>query len=321
MGAPVRCLYGSNFGKETQSLSREEIDVELGLEIVRGEFSSLINSKEPLQLQPILRDQEIVADATLKFVVKTKTVGTFFAIVSNAAHPLVVAKAISKQDEVGASLDARVASVIEPPVLKGFAGGVSYGVWPYRKVLSNRLQRFWLSSRLFQWLYRVTESSAHTGVASVYEHSLCHFLSRANLPQALKKGAQKALMALHDGDLTPMHVAQHGDFWHGNVLLPGAASQFDKFNPWGFYLIDWAGAEKEGYPFFDLLKLAGSLGLSRAQLSREVERHSRVMGIQAGHPEYYFLAGLAHLGTKLENFPEDRYLAMGVDLHARLAAA
>ena len=296
------------------------------LAFIRKEFQALVSPTESVRIQAILPQRGTPVDATSKYVVETKSLGTFFVIVSAASYPRTVAQAIRKQEGVRAILGLDLGCVIETPTLHGFAEGVSYAIWPFRRPLSgnrmlSKLQRLWLSPRLCRWLGAVTRATAHPASLSTYDNAIRHFLARVSLPQPLAEAGHRALRDLHEGSLRPFHVLQHGDFWHGNVLLRGWAGPPAQLNPWGFYLIDWGGAEEEGFPFFDLLKITSSLGFSPAQLAKEVERHSRILGIEPVQALSYFLVGLAHLGTHLENFPEDRYLALGLDLHARLTAA
>jgi class 3 adenylate cyclase len=88
-----------------------------------------------------------------------------------------------------------------------------------------------------------------------------------------------------------------------------------------FAIIDWCGASREGYPIFDLLRLADSMRVSDARLAVELARHCELLGGDLDDAASHTAAGLADLGAHLECFPVAAYSALIDRVLRRLESA
>jgi hypothetical protein len=131
-------------------------------------------------------------------------------------------------------------------------------------------------------------------------------------PYATLRGpAEAALASVQSGAFVPQSRIMHGDFWVGNVMLDPAGVR-------PFILIDWRGSNVDGFPIFDLVKFAQSSSLGRRALRAELGAHAERLGCDIGDTRSYLLAALGYIWIHLEQFPPERFLAMGENCLATL---
>lgn len=76
----------------------------------------------------------------------------------------------------------------------------------------------------------------------------------SSIPGEVAHEARAALDGLDGASWRPISVAMHGDLWLGNILFDrGPATPFTSFS-----VIDWGGADPEGLPVYDLVRVLDS---------------------------------------------------------------
>jgi hypothetical protein len=127
---------------------------------------------------------------------------------------------------------------------------------------------------------------------------------------ALLRTAEKRLSS---GSFAPRTTPMHGDLWKGNVLHGSGSTPFT--------LVDWRGAEIDGFPVFDLVRAASSFGLSPRGLRRELQLHQAALGCQAEDLPLYLLGALGHYALHRGEMPLDLLRTMIDDCVRRLTSA
>ena len=106
-------------------------------------------------------------------------------------------------------------------------------------------------------------------------------------------------------------VAEHGDFWTGNVLfrrtLPRNLSPFIG----DFVVIDWRGSNIRGYPCSDLVRYCLSCYPPQSiHVGNALRNYNASLEIENFQVGIYLLASVGRLGLNLDQFPRDRYLVL-----------
>lgn len=127
----------------------------------------------------------------------------------------------------------------------------------------------------------------------------------------LREPAEAALASVRSGAFVPQSRIMHSDLWVGNVMLDPAGVR-------PFILIDWRGSNVDGFPIFDLVKFAQSSSLGRRALRAELGAHAERLGCDICDTRSYLLAALGYIWIHLEQFPPERFLAMGESCLATL---
>jgi hypothetical protein len=128
----------------------------------------------------------------------------------------------------------------------------------------------------------------------------------------LREASGAAAERLARGDWSPVHVAMHGDFWRGNVLVRRRAATLGGRLPLPGDLVvtDWRTGLAHGYALFDLLRWADSVGLPRRALQREVRAHRAILGCAPDDARGHVLAALGQRYLALGHFPVERFSIM-----------
>jgi hypothetical protein len=272
----------------------------------------------------------LAADATAKVVIRDGG-GEARAILlcSSPLEPDQVAVAVAAAARARQLLSGAAGDAILDPLASGRAGGLSYAVFPWCVPLSggrlgSLLQRLRLRPRLLAWLREKVRLTQREVTPAAMEESflgpLADLVACGELSQEVRASAGLAARRLREGGWRPRFVLAHNDLWAGNVLFRRRAPLL-----WGrqapFVVIDWAGARENGDPFYDLVRLAESLGLKAGALVREVHWTCAALGCEPADAMGYLLAGLGRLGRSLGHFPRDRYLQLIDRCRARLFTA
>lgn len=249
--------------------------------------------------------------------------------VSSRVDPEQVARSLANAKGAREMLGPDLGSVILEPIAEGSYEGLTYALWQWRRSLSGSrimafLQKRRARKRVLAWLREVTAVTcrpvAEDQLEPAYRRPLEALARDEAMSEGLRGAAATGLRRLADGSWQPCFVLEHGDFWLGNVLYPRLRFNREGHTR-GFVLIDWAGARLQGYPFYDLLRLALSSGLRPAQLRKEALLHCASLGCEPGDAFSYLVAGLGASGLDLGHFPPDRYHAIAETAYRTLEAA
>jgi hypothetical protein len=179
---------------------------------------------------------------------------------------------------------------------------------------------------VFDWLCEVLGSSLKRPLAQeILQHHVLPLEGLARLEAAserLRKFARRALQRLEAQQWEPRQALMHGDLWRGNLMLrPAVAGSAPRNWRDRFVAIDWAGSRVDGFPLFDLVRIAASFGARPALLRRELARHCSVLSCEPRDAACYLAAALAGTLATLEHFPMPNFLAMCESTMNTLAAA
>lgn len=245
--------------------------------------------------------------------------------------PAMVARLIDRARGFCAALDAAATAPVLRPAAEGEIDGRSWAVWPWCKPLARttgtRLERRRLRDPLHAWLGEVTRQSAHPvphdAIEPRFVAPLTRMATRPALSVPVRLAARSALVALDRGAFRPMHVAMHGDLHTGNVLIDTTGAAGRDSGPWAqrFVVIDWGGADADGFPIFDLARLAHSLRTGARHLGASLRAHSRALDCPIEHAPWHLAAAFADLGDHLEYFPVEHYARLADLCFSLLAAA
>lgn len=268
--------------------------------------------------------KEQVADAALIFKIKGingKDDAVF--IVSNSDFPDFVQLAAKKAEKISTLVSAEVSSAILHPKFSGSIGKQSFSVYPMLLPISqNRLicaaQKYSIKKSVYKWIADLCISSQRS-ITSIddmnefYIKPLSYICEESQFSDAFRKAAERTMSSIKTKQFIPICCIQHGDFWLGNILLN---RDWPKVNAYGnkFSVIDWGGANINGYPFIDLLRYTTSSTRSRPALFRNLQDYSRYCSIPPDKVIDYVCAGIGWLGLNRNEFPFDRYIHLGEKL-------
>lgn len=227
-----------------------------------------------------------------------------------ASAPGRIARDMDRLEQARTALGDGLGEVVLQPRETGWIDQRSYAIVPYCKPFADRgvaghLHRASLRPRLLHWLEQVTAQTQHpVEQEHALREAIDHLASLSILPSPVRTLASDAGRKLLAGPHQPRHVLCHNDLWAGNILR---APRGDRF---GFVLIDWGASRTDGFPIYDLLRLAVSLRLGARALRRELNRHCAALDCGPEDAVGYLAAALGQLGLNREHFPLDRYAAL-----------
>jgi len=269
----------------------------------------------PITLQKFAQDAQDHPDSKLVYLNKGRH--GIVVTVSPARFPEVVAEECLKAAQMRSRLGDLGAPILEP-LDTGRIEASSYAVLPYRRPFSRRrgtkwLHRIWVKRHLLEWLLQVTQRGSAACGLSRYQASLQALRATvaADSPTAALLGT--AENRLRSGRFVPRSAPMHGDLWKGNVLH-GVAST-------AFTLVDWRGSETQGFPIFDLVRAAGSFGLSARALHRELQLHRAALGCHMEDLPVYAVGALGHYAARLGQMSPALFRTMADECADRLMSA
>ena len=267
-------------------------------------------------------DHQAVSDATLALYIDGKRArDDVVLLISSPSFPDTVGEDVVQAQSVAARLGPSVARHIVSPLCEGRAGRQSWAAFSRLSALSAyRMPRLFqkqaAAREILPWLSALAHNTKdHKADPSDYDacfiRPLEHLASRADLSSALRRfvdGCHKTVLKDRPDLFT---VAEHGDFWIGNILFERRGlSRFDP-RPGDFRVIDWRGARLEGYPCTDAIRFTASLrskGFSRSDCF--LHKYLKCLKISGSEMDVYCLASLGRLGEDLDQFPQGRYRQM-----------
>ncbi len=261
-------------------------------------------------------------DVTYKGVITDRNVRpAAFILCANPIGKTLVRENVEKARAIKALLHPPHNQVIDLPFLSGEVQGISWAIydlntpltqgrwaWQMQKRLLTPVVGRWLTHVVAQTRNRLPEPALSTMILSPLE-ALC----RDNaFPQEMVQGAQETIKRLTSGAWRPVTTLAHNDLWRGNIMLPPQAHIFTR----GFRVIDWAGADTRGIPFFDLFKFLQSFTVPRGYGRKLIRDHCHVLGCSPMDVTGYLLTALGVLGQHLNQFPHHAYVNLAKGLYA-----
>jgi hypothetical protein len=281
-----------------------------------------------IRIVPFVRSKGI-PDETTKLMVNDRR-GRPRAVVlcSSLVAPEMVARIADGARRARRALGPELGRAVLLPIGVDRIEGCSFAVLPIAIPLRTRglrgaLQRHRIRPAVFRWLRLATAETLHEAASAEepgrFRSALEHLASLGAMPGSIRKAAEDALGRLATGAWSPVHVLMHGDLWLGNVMIDPRARD----RRWAdrFVVIDWPSAAVDGYPVYDLIRLARSLRCSNSRLRTELEAHLEVLGGGPEDARSYLLSALGHVGMRLEHFPLGRYVEMSRDCIGTLEGA
>lgn len=256
-----------------------------------------------------------VADATTKVeLVNPRGRSVAVVLCASERSPNMVARGMSTARHARGLLGSALGSVILEPLDAGEIDGRSYVVLPLCRELRRshvgwKLQRRWLTPFVLRWLHATAQVSSRAPGAD-FHTPLLHMRRRSGLPAEIQDMATKALARLDSGRWTPRHCLDHNDLWKNNILLPPRS--LAGHNPvYPFVVIDWVGANPRGHGMYDLIRFCKSMRLPPERIARELGPHCAALGCDPEDAGGHLVASLGWLGMNLEEFPPERFVALG----------
>jgi hypothetical protein len=231
-------------------------------------------------------------------------VGKTVLKVSPPEFPDVIKQMTFKARLARTALGDNLGSRIPTPLCSWEMNGVTCALFEKLTPISNNGVRFLAKRRkvtrdVLAWLRDVAEldrGPSDRAVECVRALADCPYPS-------LSDAAKYALIDMNAGGFAPRSAVMHGDLWLGNVLLCPSGVR-------DFVIIDWRGSTTNGFPIFDLVRFAGSVGLSPREMHGELVAHAERLKCELAHTRTYVLAALGHIWMNLDQFPPERFACM-----------
>ena len=261
-------------------------------------------------------------DVTYKGIITDKNnTPSAFILCANPIGKTLVRDNVEKARAVKSLLQSSHNHVIDLPFLNGDVNGISWAiydlnfpltrnrwVWQLQKRLLTPLVGRWLADVVGQTKIIISEKAHPMAVLSPLESIYCE----NEFPRDMIKGAEDAMKNIASGAWTPCTSLAHNDLWRGNIMLPSKTRIFTR----QFRIIDWAGADTCGIPFFDLFKFLQSFTVPRAYGKRMIQNHCDLLGCRSMDVTGYLLTALGILGQNLNQFPHHAYVKLAKELYA-----
>ncbi len=238
---------------------------------------------------------------------------------SNNHFPESVYEAIEKVEMITSIVGPRLSNNILRPSSTGIFRNRSYAFWPIKKIISNnkinrKIQIQSVHSQVFQWFCDMSSISrlainSDVNLSRQYIDPLIFLVDKKYIPKSIKTIANVTLRALDTNNFVPVSVAQHGDLWHGNILLE-KTWPYSLCSPVPFFIIDWGGANVQGYPYVDQLRYLKSIDKGDRAVAKHLSIYSKCCSLSECDIVNYTCAYAGHLGMNRGEFPIDRYLAL-----------
>lgn len=261
-------------------------------------------------------------DATFKIIVRDlESDEGCFILCSNPRAPDLVTRNAARAVHSRQSLPGPLGSVVQIPWAEGRCDLMSWAVFSLKRPLPShtwswRVQRTLLTPYVLRWLREVTRVSCRELHDSEelfkIERSLQDLAQDEDLEYSLRQAARTSLHRLQTGVWKPRSILAHNDLWKGNILLPKDMGSFFKGPP--FFVIDWAGSELRGMPFFDLAKFCTSFQVPMWVRHRAVRTHCSLLHAELQDGQSYLVAALARIGAHLDAFPKSAFVSMAQDI-------
>jgi len=268
-----------------------------------------------------MKNNDYPTDMTYKGVIKNESgAAVAFIICANPIGKTLVKENVEKARAVKALLGPPHNQAIDLPFLNGDVQGISWAIYDLNTPLTDNRWAWQLQKRLLtpvvgQWIADVVKQTQKTipnkdrskTITSPLE-SVCH---ENAFSREMIKSAEEAIKNIESGAWHPRTTLAHNDLWRGNILLSSNAHIFTR----QIRVIDWAGADTSGIPFFDLFKFIQSFAVPRAYGKRLIQDHCDILECRPMDAIGYLLTALGVLGQNLNQFPHHAYVNLSKGLY------
>ena len=242
--------------------------------------------------------------------------------------PDMVERSVDKLCRIREVIGSAASSHLLTPIASGWRHGCSYVVYPYcrdlhRGRVRSAIERRLLAGPLLDWLAELNQRTLAFCTAedrsSLFGLRLAALADDPRVSARWRHRAAQAQRTLAAGTWAPSTVTMHGDLWGGNVMV--SAPDGDYQSAWvrtRFKVIDWPGCLERGYAYFDLFRIAYSLGIGPRRLARENRRHAALLNDSPAHASHYLSAAYGQILMTLENFPIEEFNKMATTCERQL---
>jgi len=259
-----------------------------------------------------------VADAVEVFLVpgRQRRDDTILSL-SPPAFPEAVAAAVARTEALARRLPDALANTVLLPEHRGSYSGRSFVL--YRRlhaVSENRvlgyLQKRALRAPVMQWLGDLAQASRcklsdRAEIHRRFLDPLGKLSEEQGASDALREAARAAAEAIAGGEVQPVTIIQHGDFWLGNILLHSAWPRWQT-GRYPFTIIDWGTVNVDGYPVVDLMRFLNLTTRDPGVRTAMLNAYLAATGLEREAALPHLCTGIAWLGMHRNQFPLSRYL-------------
>ena len=280
----------------------------------------LLQKVDPTSIVQITGGMKL-ADSAIKFTVLDQGRPVAVALCAPDSHLDCVGPATRSSVQCKQLLGTPLGTHILSPLAADELEGLSWAIYPYCTPLSDSrllwpLQRKFLRQSVFEWLLDVAKETvcdvSPSEKESCFLQPLEYMASLSSLPKPIQQAAKVSCHTLETGAFSPNFCLMQGDFWKGNLLIDNRFVTAPQGASWSkrFVIIDWAGAQIKGYPFYDLIRFADSFRVKGVKLVECIHLLCQELGCTVTQGRSYLLAALGNIGMNLECFPFEEFLSL-----------
>lgn len=243
-----------------------------------------------------------------------------FLLCSNPMGKTLVQDNVEKARAARQVLPDTPAQAVDIPVAHGFDAGVSWAVYNLNQHLATgrlqwQIQKRRLTPVVAGWLtdvvgYTRSAIPAHE-IESIFISPLALLKQDSACLREMTQDIDSAMARAEKGLWQPCTTLAHNDLWRGNIMLaPGSI-----FLSRSLRIIDWAGSNIRGIPFFDLFKFLQSFTVPKKTARKLIQAHCDALKCSRSDARGYLLAALGELGQNLDQFPHHAYARLVRELY------
>ena len=260
-------------------------------------------------------------DVTYKGLIRDMTgLPEAFILCANPVGKNLVRENVEKAKAARDLLPPPHNRIIDLPFLSGDVQGVSWAIYDLNIPLSQgrwtwQMQKRLLTPAVGTWITNMLETTkqpiSHTDLSPMIIDPLESLCRENAFSNEMHKSAATALNRAETGAWKPFTCLAHNDLWRGNIMRPPGTPVFTK----RFRVIDWAGSELHGIPFFDIFKFLQSFTVPREYGRELIQAHCNTLQCSPTDVTGYLLTALGVLGQNLNQFPHQAYVNLAKGLY------
>jgi len=243
-----------------------------------------------------------------------------FILCANPVGKTLVRENVEKARAAKALLQPPHNRIIDLPFLSGDVQGISWAIYDLNIPLTQsrwtwQVQKTLLTPVVGKWLIYVLKTTGKPvsprDLSSMIVSPLENLCREKAFSGEMTKAAADALKRIESGAWKPCTALAHNDLWRGNIMRPPRTPVFTR----RFQIIDWAGSDVRGIPFFDLFKFIQSFTVPRRHGKKLIQAHCNLLECSPMDATGYLLTALGVLGQNLNQFPHHAYVNLARELY------